>query len=302
MKFSPSAGRKLGGLFGFGTVLLFAAACGNPDGTMTSPGALPNFDLVNGAALGKFEVCKTYVGQVGPAVIIDWTVDFGPGSNGAADIHTTSGSTSPLGDGDCAIVHSYDPTNANNGNQTQTVTVTERTPSGYDPSYILTTALGSPGGTPGPETAGDQVTAVMLSNNPDNGFLVEFINTYSPPPGGGEGCTPGYWKNHTGLKSQTNQWPPTGYGQGDSYDATFGVTSNYGGTLLQALNRGGGGEIALGRHAVAALLNSTHPDVSYDLSAAEVIAAVQAAYAGGDFEGVKNMLAWYNEQGCPIGN
>jgi hypothetical protein len=39
--------------------------------------------------------------------------------------------------------------------------------------------------------------------------------------------------------------------------------------------------------------------VSYDLTEAEVIAAVQDAYATGDFEGVKDNLEGFNTQTAP---
>ncbi len=200
---------------------------------------------------------------------------------------------------------------AKEGLATRTLQVVENVPAGVQQDSVkktqLTCALGNAqcGGVKvitGPSLVTDPVSGFLggsAGTQGLSGFLVDYFNTFVA---GGEGCTPGYWKNHTGLKSQTNQWPPTGFGQGDSYNATFGVVSSFGGTLLQALNRGGGGENALGRHAVAALLNAAHPGVSYDLSVGQVIAAVQAAYASGDFEGTKNTLAAFNEQGCPIGN
>jgi len=106
--------------------------------------------------------------------------------------------------------------------------------------------------------------------------------------GGGEGCTPGYWKNHLGA------WGPTGYSTGDKFDTVFGV-SMFGPniTLLQALNQGGGGIYALGRHGVAALLSAAHPGVDYPLTIAEVITAVQS--------GNKDLLERSNELGCPLG-
>ena len=72
-------------------------------------------------------------------------------------------------------------------------------------------------------------------------------------------------------------------------------------TLLQAAEAGGGGAIALGRHAVAALLNASNPDVESGQTEAEVKAIVQNAYATGDFEGAKDILEDINEQGCPLG-
>lgn len=116
-----------------------------------------------------------------------------------------------------------------------------------------------------------------------------------PPPTGTEGCTPGFWKNHV------EDWPPTGFAPGSDFDSTFGVDlfdPNL--TLLQAAGQGGGGVNALGRHAVAALLNAAHPDVDSPLTTAQVIAAVQSAAASGDFETTKDMLEDNNELGCRL--
>ena len=116
-----------------------------------------------------------------------------------------------------------------------------------------------------------------------------------PPPGGGEGCTPGYWKQDHHFDS----WGATGYEPYDSFDAVFGVSSSFG-TLLDGLQAKGGGEKALARHAVAALLNASSPYVSYEYTAAEVIALVQDAYATGGFEYAKDMLEDQNETYCPL--
>lgn len=131
--------------------------------------------------------------------------------------------------------------------------------------------------------------------NTFNGCIVTFVNAPPPPPPG-EGCTPGFWKNSVGS------WP-AGYLPGADFDATFGVNLfNPNVSLLTALNLGGGGREALARHSVAALLNSASSGVDYELSTAQVIAIVQAAAAGGDFESAKNRLAAENEKGCPLAN
>ncbi len=54
--------------------------------------------------------------------------------------------------------------------------------------------------------------------------------------------------------------------------------------MLQALEATGGGVNALARHAVAALLNASNPDVDSDFTVAQVIALVQEAIESGDFE------------------
>ncbi|WP_420628611.1 DUF7507 domain-containing protein [Candidatus Leptofilum sp.] len=113
-----------------------------------------------------------------------------------------------------------------------------------------------------------------------------------PPPGGGDGCTPGYWKQDQHFDS----W--VGYSPSDSFDAIFGVS--YGGTLLEGADAKGGKENALARHAVAALLNSTNPDVDYLYSTAEVISMVQDAFASGEFNDTKDLFEEQNEMGCPL--
>lgn len=114
---------------------------------------------------------------------------------------------------------------------------------------------------------------------------------------GGEGCTPGYWKGPHHFVD----W--SGYGTGDSYSTVFGVSPSFGDiTLLAALRQGGGGEMALGRHAVAALLNAADSDVAYAYTETEVIAIVQDAYASGDFTGAKDALEAENDPTpCPLG-
>ena len=71
--------------------------------------------------------------------------------------------------------------------------------------------------------------------------------------------------------------------------------------MLNALGLGGGGAKALARHATAALLNASNPTVGYPYTEAQVKQVVQAAYASGDFETGKNLLAGANEAGCQLG-
>jgi hypothetical protein len=110
-----------------------------------------------------------------------------------------------------------------------------------------------------------------------------------------QGCSPGYWKQSRHLDS----W--VGYGGVHDFDLVFGVTTGNYMTLQDALRARGGGENALARHAVAALLNAANPGVAYPYSEAEIIAWVKGAYApGGDLEAVKDLLADANEAGCPL--
>lgn len=129
----------------------------------------------------------------------------------------------------------------------------------------------------------------------NNDFLVWKAAVESVPMGG-QGCTPGYWKQPQHFDS----WVATGYQPYQYFDDVFGVELFPSLTLLDALKQGGGKAKALGRHAVAALLNASNPDVSYGFSSASVIAMVQAAVASGDFEAAKNMMVYENEMGCPL--
>lgn len=141
------------------------------------------------------------------------------------------------------------------------------------------------------------VTSGVAHSDYDDIWLIKFENVYTPPPPGGEGCTPGFWKNSVGS------WPPTGYAPSMDFDATFGVNlfdPNI--SLMTALGLQGGGKYALARHATAGLLAAAHPDVDYPLTVAEVRTLVQNAVTSGDYEGAKNQLAMYNELGCPLAN
>ena len=107
------------------------------------------------------------------------------------------------------------------------------------------------------------------------------------------GCTPGCRKQPQHLDSW-NVYRPEG-----PFEAAFGVDSGVG-TLDEALNLKGGGFNALARHAVAALLNAASPDVDYGFIELEVLGLVQDAFASGDAETAKDMLADQNELGCPL--
>jgi len=134
----------------------------------------------------------------------------------------------------------------------------------------------------------------------DAGYSAEHEET------GDQGCTPGYWKNHT------DSWPPTGYAPGQSVGSVFAAAVAYPGigdaSLLDALAFHGGSGVDGGarnllRAAVAALLNSSHGGVGYPRSAASVIADVDAALASGDRDTMLSLAAALdgdNNLGCPL--
>lgn len=145
--------------------------------------------------------------------------------------------------------------------------------------------------------------ATVYINN-DMAKVITFTNDFTPPPGN-EGCTPGYWKNHS------DSWPATGYSPAQILESVFDVPDGLGldnATLLQALSFTGGpgtlgGAKILLRAAVAALLNAAHPGVDYGMTEAEIIAAVNAALASADRDEMLDLagdLDELNNAGCPI--
>jgi hypothetical protein len=106
---------------------------------------------------------------------------------------------------------------------------------------------------------------------------------------GGEGLTPGYWKQ----SQHFDDW--VGYRPSDSYEQAFGVDLGSDKTLLQALGTGGGGVSALLRHSTAALLNAANSNISYAYTTQQIISMVQGAFANGNYEQVKNLFAAQNE-------
>jgi hypothetical protein len=142
---------------------------------------------------------------------------------------------------------------------------------------------------------GDQGThvntaTIVETGQSDNATVT--VTCTPPPPPGGEGCTPGYWKNH-----------PESYG-GTGVTSTSTLASvgfNVAATLTfqTALSTGGGGIRALLRHASAAYLNAASPNVDYSLTTAQVVAMTNAAIASGSYEATKNIFEGHNEDGAP---
>ena len=118
-----------------------------------------------------------------------------------------------------------------------------------------------------------------------------------PPRTGGEGCTPGYWKQPHHFDSWTPPLTP-----GTLFSAEFGNAAFGEMTLLQVLSQGGGHLKALGRHTVAALLNAASADVDSDLTVDEVKDAFNAVFPGSrsEYGDLKDEFADFNEQGCPL--
>jgi hypothetical protein len=117
-----------------------------------------------------------------------------------------------------------------------------------------------------------------------------------------EGCTLGYWKNHTDRWCSTYS---TTMLFGDVFEEAPSNLKRL--TLLEALNLGGGGIFNLARQGVAALLNTCSDEVRYPepygSNSQMVIDAVNSAYvAGGNAPGkLATQLDILNNTGCPLG-
>lgn len=262
------------------------AACQSSNPVENTPAnPVPSFTVVNipgngVAAFEEFEVCK-----VGSAANFNFTVAERPSGP------VTNGSIS-LTDGECRVIAQF-------GGEGADVSVTEVVPAGFALNRVdidvITGSVSTPVITSRTE-AGPTVSDFVsgTSGGGLRGVTVTFVNEPLPPPPGGEGCTPGYWKQSQHFDS----WP-AGINPTDLFSAHFDDAFP-GKTLLFVLGQGGGGLKALGRHTVAALLNAASSGVSYGLTAADVVNAFNAVYPGGDYEGQKDIFANLNEQGCPL--
>jgi hypothetical protein len=126
------------------------------------------------------------------------------------------------------------------------------------------------------------------------------------PPPANQGCTPGYWKNHT------DSWPPTGYSTSQKVKSVFGQASTYptlgNDSLLAALSFQGGSSLEgaagnLLRASTAALLNAAHPNVTYPRSESSILSDVNAALASGSRDTMLSLASTLdadNNRGCPL--
>ena len=157
------------------------------------------------------------------------------------------------------------------------------------------------------------ITVTDNSGNSGSSSCSVTVGEIPPPPPSGEGCTPGYWK----AKQHWDSWVPTGYSTNQRINTVFTVPAtltlkgkNLGMyTLVQGLSFQGGSttsgkaEILL-RAAIAALLNTAHPNLDYpEYTPATLIAAVNAALASGNGATMGQLAARLdalNNRGCTL--
>jgi hypothetical protein len=240
-----------------------------PRAILTQNGAVPTVEEV--------DLCK-----VGPAGSYNFSVSINPGPG--LDGDATDGDVD-VDAGTCERI-------AFAGGLPDDVTVTENVPAGFQLDSIIVQQLTS-GVVTTTKLTGTNTAVGVMGGIPASGAVLTFYNSLIP--GGGEGCTPGYWRQDQHFDSY-----PAPYTSDMLFVDAFGVDAFPGMTLAQVAALGGGGLNALGRHAVAALLNAASPGVDYDLTEAQVISAFAAAFASGDYETQKDIFEGFNEQGCPL--
>ncbi len=115
-----------------------------------------------------------------------------------------------------------------------------------------------------------------------------------------QGCSHGYWKNHT------QSWEGWSYTDmvSDAFDWPYADM-----TMLQAMQFTGPGNTVedasriLLQQAGASLLNADHSDVNFPMDSADLISAVNEALASGDRDAIlalKDQLDEKNNLGCPL--
>lgn len=261
-----------------------ASGCQTSDSVGTSQipslGVLPANPAANGAAdYEEFELCK-----FGSTANFSYSAIAYGGANQTLPGAPQNGNVS-LTDGQCKVIATY-------GGFGAEVTITETSAeSGFHLDRVDVTVLN--GGSNKTTVAGPSVTEWISGTRGGGlrGALVEYFNARDLT---GEGCTPGYWKQPHHFDS----WP-AGILPTDLFSAYF-EDAFPGKTLLQVLSTGGGKLIALGRHTVAALLNSASDGVDYPLTMQQVIDEFNATFPTSNYGPQKDRFGVFNESGCPL--
>lgn len=147
----------------------------------------------------------------------------------------------------------------------------------------------------GPVASSVSAPSATVTVNQFHGAVITYFHSEVPVTGG-EGCTPGYWKQDHHF----DDWPVD---LSTTFASVFGSsTLDADLTLLEALQLRGGKLNALARAAAAAFLSAESGDVDYAFSTSDVVSMVNAAFEGSaDVEATKDTLDEANNAGCPLG-
>ena len=144
------------------------------------------------------------------------------------------------------------------------------------------------------------------------GLMAGLTGTAGATAVGNEGCTPGYWKNHT---SNWEEYLPNERlaDRDDPNDAALNLSGAFADTtFIQALNFNGGSGVdgatrILLRATAAAFLNAAHEGLGYPLrrfgDPGNIQAEVNAALASNDRQTMLDLAARLdqaNHLGCPL--
>jgi len=214
----------------------------------------------------EFKVCKSYVGQVGPAVTVDIAVD--QGNNGSVDdnIQIT------VADGQCWLVWEA------GGDVTDKLTVTEVVPTDYAASFVVDRLLGNNTTVTTLPAAGNSAIETIINGGNPKGIVVRFTNTFVPV---GTGCTltQGYWKTHSTFGPAPNdpRWVTTATPLGPN--TLFFNSGKTWYEIYQMPPSGGNAYLQLAHQYMAAKLNILNGASSTSAVDAAITAA-EAYFAG----------------------
>lgn len=245
--------------------------------------------------ISKVIVCK--IAPDDPNVLFDFEASVtGPGADRGILYPTRT-----LSDQQCDVVYAA-PRDVVEG--PDDVTITEMLPDGWMLDRVeIFTADVVDGQEVITQTTENTATVSASVIGLERGVTAVYYNS----PGevviiGGEGCTPGAWKNRL---LRVDRWPVSpDTPVGDVWSAAPAELADA--TLLEALSFRGGSSFndkvqILLRAATAAYLNSL--SVDYDLTTQQIIDGGNAAIASGDKDTVIDLaetLDGFNNQDCPI--
>lgn len=240
-------------------------ACADHANSTTAPISLAVGDATTSTPeYGKVKICKQSTsGTAGTFTVTRTSVGASTG---------TVSTPITIQPGACAIV-----VEDNGGTDVGSNVKIQETSAGF----VSASAIGlfNPGGEQAISYT-DNSTVIFV--NSFHGAVVTYVNFIAPPPPppvGGQGCSPGYWKNH-------DTWPAP-YTPSTQFSAVF-ENAFPGLTLQQVLSLKGGDLNALGRQTVSALLNAKALGTNYELTPKQVIDAFNAVFPGGDYNTLKN--------------
>ena len=281
-------------------------------------------EFTNGAHGTVLLVSGTLVYTPGPdfhgADVFGYTIDDGHGGTDSASVAITVASVNDapdavsdaaITDEDTALTIAVLPNDSDVDGDTLTITgvgtagtLGEVTINGngtltYDPNgqfeslgvgqtatdtftYTIGDGLG------GADTATVTVTITGVADGTTPVIHLETFVKTIVDPGGFEGGTAKFWREHTG------KW--FGYAPTDRFEDVFGVDIPGDHTLLQALNMAGTGLKGLMREATAALLNAANPNVHFKRTESDVIALVREAVARSKYDAATHRLAEQNDR------